>query len=125
MKNPLKAAPQPKVAPQWQWHHRALLALRRVLTKEQEVRHAALHAPKEEGGVDYSDKATEEQEREELLAELSVEAAELSEIEAALVRLHNGTYGYCEVTGRPIAPERLKALPWTRFSRDIAAAREK
>ncbi len=38
----------------------------------------------------------------------------LEEIDAALKRLDEGTYGTCEVDGRPIEFERLQALPWAR-----------
>jgi RNA polymerase-binding protein DksA len=36
----------------------------------------------------------------------------LAEIEAALARIDDGTYGLCERCGTPIRPERLEALPW-------------
>ena len=36
----------------------------------------------------------------------------LDEIDAALERIDDGTYGSCEICGEPIAPERLRALPW-------------
>ena len=41
-------------------------------------------------------------------------AARLTEVDDALARLAAGTYGECEVCGRPIAPERLEVLPVTR-----------
>jgi DnaK suppressor protein len=37
---------------------------------------------------------------------------QLAAIDAALERLDGGTYGTCVRCGRPIAPERLEALPW-------------
>jgi DnaK suppressor protein len=37
---------------------------------------------------------------------------QLSDVEAAIARLEAGTYGACARCGRPIAPERLDALPW-------------
>lgn len=40
---------------------------------------------------------------------------QLDEIEAALGRLDQGTYGLCEVCEQPIADDRLAALPATRF----------
>ena len=36
----------------------------------------------------------------------------LAEIDAALARIENGTYGVCARCGQPIGPERLEALPW-------------
>ncbi|MCM3062850.1 TraR/DksA C4-type zinc finger protein [Bacillus altitudinis] len=40
------------------------------------------------------------------------------EIEAALKRMEDGTYGICEKTGKDIPYERLKAVPYTRYSID-------
>lgn len=40
----------------------------------------------------------------------------LREIEDALERLENGTYGICMATGKPISKERLEAVPHTRYS---------
>jgi DnaK suppressor protein len=38
----------------------------------------------------------------------------LGEVEAALQRIHEGTYGVCEACGEPIGAERLSAIPWAR-----------
>lgn len=46
----------------------------------------------------------------------------VKEIDDALKRIANGTYGLCELTGKPIRAERLQELPWARYS--IEAARE-
>jgi len=40
--------------------------------------------------------------------------AQLNEVAAALARIDDGTYGIDEVTGEPIDPERLKAIPTAR-----------
>lgn len=40
----------------------------------------------------------------------------MPEIQFALQRIDNGTYGKCEVTGRRIEERRLLAVPWTRIS---------
>jgi DnaK suppressor protein len=39
---------------------------------------------------------------------------ELREVEAALERIHNKTYGICEKSGKPIPLERLKVYPLAR-----------
>jgi RNA polymerase-binding transcription factor DksA len=49
--------------------------------------------------------------------DLSIEEHEenlLEEIDAALKRIDDGTYGICEVDGTPIEFDRLQALPWAR-----------
>jgi DnaK suppressor protein len=38
----------------------------------------------------------------------------LASIDAALRRIEEGTYGSCETCGRPIAEERLEAIPYAR-----------
>lgn len=49
---------------------------------------------------------------------------QLLEIENALARIENGTYGTCEETEELIEPERLRAIPWTRLSIEGAEIRE-
>jgi DnaK suppressor protein len=36
----------------------------------------------------------------------------VEQIDAALQRIEDGVYGICEICGKPIAPERLRAIPW-------------
>ena len=46
------------------------------------------------------------------------EEQHLVQIEGALKRIEAGTFGLCQTCGKPIAPERLEALPWaTRLRR--------
>lgn len=49
---------------------------------------------------------------------------QLLEIESALGRIENGTFGICEETEESIEPERLRAIPWTRLSIEGAEIRE-
>ena len=49
---------------------------------------------------------------------------ELGEIESALARIEQGTFGVCEETEEIIEIERLMALPWTRLSIEGAEIRE-
>jgi DnaK suppressor protein len=48
----------------------------------------------------------------------------LEEIDHALSRLDDGTYGLSEATGRPIPYERLRAVPWARYGADEAERME-
>jgi DnaK suppressor protein len=51
----------------------------------------------------------------EMQQEQSIEVNEqamLTEVQDAIKRIENGTYGYCIVDGEPIAEKRLDAIPW-------------
>ena len=65
-----------------------------------------------------ADSASDTFEREKDLSILEQLEAELVELQAALERIDAGTYGIDEVTGEPIAPERLEALPAARTNVD-------
>ena len=53
-------------------------------------------------------------ERAQLVAVLRQATADLDELDAAVRRVDDGTYGVCERCGRPIAPARLEARPAAR-----------
>ena len=42
----------------------------------------------------------------------------LADIDAALRRIEEGSYGVCEVCGEPIGAQRLSAIPWARLCID-------
>jgi len=71
-----------------------------------------------------ADIGTETFEREKDLAILESIEAELADVEHALRRLDEGTYGTCEVCGTPIDPERLEAVPAARLCREHQAQAE-
>lgn len=54
-------------------------------------------------------------EREKEFSILEQVEAELADVDRALERLDQGTYGRCDACGEPIADERLEALPAARF----------
>src|SRR5262245_29897619 len=70
-----------------------------------------------------ADHGSETFEREKDIAILEQLESELEEIEAALTRLEDGTYGVDEVTGQPIDPERLAAYPHARTNVDTRGSR--
>jgi RNA polymerase-binding transcription factor DksA len=65
-----------------------------------------------------ADVGTETFEREKDYSILERVEAELGDVEHALRRLDEGTYGTCEACGKPIDDERLQAMPATRFCMD-------
>ncbi|MFW6061210.1 MAG: TraR/DksA family transcriptional regulator [Planctomycetota bacterium] len=46
------------------------------------------------------------------------------EIEEALRRIEEGTYGVCLATGKPIDKQRLQAKPWAKFAKDYKQEEE-
>ena len=63
-----------------------------------------------------ADAGTDTFDRDFALGMLSSEQDALYEIDEALNRIRDGTYGICELTGKPIESRRLEAIPWTRFN---------
>lgn len=61
-----------------------------------------------------------EQQRDLALRERAVQ--HLAQVDAALTRLRDGTFGRCARCGRPIAPDRLEALPWASHCIDCQTA---
>jgi RNA polymerase-binding transcription factor DksA len=67
-------------------------------------------------GQHMADAGTDTFDRDFALSLVSNEQEALSEIEAAIQRIRDGTYGICEITAKPISKERLLAVPFTRYS---------
>jgi RNA polymerase-binding transcription factor DksA len=72
-----------------------------------------------------ADMGTETFEREKDLSILEQVESELADVEHALRRLDEGTYGTCEVCGRVIPDERLEAMPATRLCLEHQAEAER
>jgi DnaK suppressor protein len=64
-------------------------------------------------------------EQEFTLELLDSERKVIIEINDALKRIDEGTYGICEGTGKPIERGRLEAIPWARYSVEYASQKEK
>ncbi|MDQ3573852.1 MAG: TraR/DksA C4-type zinc finger protein [Actinomycetota bacterium] len=71
-----------------------------------------------------ADTGTETFDRERDLSILESLEAELADVEHALRRLDEGTYGTCEACGRPVGDARLEAMPATRFCLEDQTAAE-
>lgn len=62
--------------------------------------------------VDPEDEAAMLRDREEAMLKNRLDRDLLEQIDRALERVREGTYGFSEVSGRPIPLERLEAIPW-------------
>lgn len=67
-------------------------------------------------GQHMADAGTDTFDRDFALSLVSSEQEALTEIDSAIKRIHDGSYGICEITQKPIAKERLLAVPFTRYS---------
>ena len=65
--------------------------------------------------IHMADIGTDNYEQEFALGLMNGERKLLREIDAALERIEEGTYGICEATHVPITIARLKAKPWARY----------
>ena len=72
-----------------------------------------------------ADMGTDNYEQEFTLGLVQKDRDLLREINAALAKIQNGTYGICEGTGKPISKARLEAQPWARYSIEHARALER
>jgi len=76
-------------------------------------------------GQHMADAGTDTFDRDFALSLVSSEQEALTEIDAAIKRIHDGSYGVCEITQKPIAKERLLAVPFTRYSAEAQKDLEK
>ena len=74
---------------------------------------------------DLTDRATEEIERSFELRTRDRERKLINKIDAALKRIEEGSYGYCEETGDPISIKRLDARPIATLSLEAQEMHEK
>jgi RNA polymerase-binding protein DksA len=84
--------------------------VQRVLQLETE-----LHNMEAERDIEHMDHAQEEAVNDELIALDEHSRQEIEEIQAALARIEDGTYGFCARCGDPIDPKRLEILPTARY----------
>lgn len=76
-------------------------------------------------GMHQADAGSDAYDRDFALSLLSQEQDSLYEINEALKRVDNGSYGQCEMSGKPIPHPRLEALPFTRYTVECQAELEK
>lgn len=75
--------------------------------------------------IHMADIGTDNYEQEFALGLMGSERKLLREIDDALERLEQGTYGLCEATDKPIPKARLEAQPWARYCVEYARQLER
>jgi YteA family regulatory protein len=112
---------------------------RAALLEERKRVEAALQNLHDENAGTLSEAAGEETAYDNHLADTATETYDreldytleensehvLAEIDAALKRIEEGTYGICTNCGKPIPEERLDALPWATLCIDCQRDRER
>jgi DnaK suppressor protein len=76
-------------------------------------------------GMHQADAGSDAYDRDFALSLLSQEQDALYEIDQALKRIELGTYGKCEMSGKPIPRPRLEAIPFARFTVECQSQLEK
>ena len=78
-----------------------------------------------EAKPDITDRASEEIDRSFELRTRDRERKLINKIDAALQRIEDGSYGYCDETGEPISIKRLEARPVATLSLEAQEMHEK
>jgi len=108
----------PVIASEWRAHYDRLLELRdQIITRKTQMV-ATAQEERPTFSEHMGDAGTDQYDQDFALGMISADQQAIYEIEQAIDRIRNGTYGICELTGRPIERERLEIIPWTRYRLD-------
>ena len=119
------SAEEKLIPAKWSKYYKKLVALKSAIQKDidEHSQTAFSRESKEDTGeisASYSqhtaDIDNEAFTRDCALSLLASKQQELAEINIAIERMKKGTYGICEITGKPIPAERLRDVPFTRYS---------
>lgn len=114
-----------EVRPEWAKYYKHLLELRERLFNQRSGLAKESAEEMDSYSLHMADSGTDNFDRDFALSLLSSDQDAIYEIEEALKRIQKGTYGICELTGKPIPKARLDAIPWTRFTVEAQAQLEK
>ena len=110
---------------------RAILDKKRASAQEEidEMRQQLADGRESDSDTAYSqhmaDAGTDAMEREKLYLMLARQQKYVGYLDRALTRIQNKTYGVCKVTGKPIAKDRLRAVPHTEISMEAKLQEQK
>jgi RNA polymerase-binding transcription factor DksA len=118
-KNVAEVVAGQKIDPRWREYYERLLQIRDGVIDEE----SRLASESRENQPQFitdvgAESASSSITRDMALSRVSGYQEMLDEVNQALSRIESGTYGKCELTGKAIPADRLKAIPWTRFSKE-------
>jgi DnaK suppressor protein len=109
---------------QREYFRRKLLAWKEEILRESRDTLVALQT-ENENHPDLADRASSETDRAVELRARDRQRKLIAKIDSALIRLEEGTYGYCEETGEPISLRRLDARPIATLSLEAQERHER
>src|SRR5262249_55447034 len=96
-------------------YRRALLDLRARLSTRLGADTAGAREQRLDVAADSADASVADEAESEDFSEAELDSSVLAQIDAALRRIDDGTYGQCLADGGPIEPKRLDAVPWAAY----------
>ena len=106
-----------KIAPKWHRLYDKLIGKRdELIDTIKEASEKAREISPDPIQREPADVGTATFQQDELLGSATLDQELLEEVNEAISRMENGSYGVCQLTGEPIPMERLEAIPWTRFT---------
>jgi len=109
---------------QREYYRRKLTTWKNEILREAQDTLVALQT-ESENHPDLADRASSETDRAIELRARDRQRKLIAKINAAIARIDDGTYGYCEVTGEPISLRRLEARPIATMSIEAQEWHEK
>lgn len=93
------------------------------LVQYQATQLSALYSPERHHLADLEEMASDTMDTDSVCALVDIGSSTLAEIDAALEKIDDGTYGVCELCEQPIHPDRLEILPFASLC--VACQRQK
>jgi len=121
--HPIRSRPGPLLTGDRVEHFKQLLLAKRLelLHNVNHMEDEALRKSLQSSGdlssmpIHMADLGSDNYEQDLAVGLMDSERQMLHEIDRALDRIDEGTYGICEATGKPISRARLEAMPWARY----------
>jgi DnaK suppressor protein len=106
-------------------YKRELLAKKQELLQRLKQSGANARQPEPDVPIDVGDKSIDDEEKGEQFEEAGTDWKILEQVQDALKRIDDGTFGKCLVDGGPIEKKRLKTIPWAPYCAKHQALLEK